>query len=182
MKTLIFNNAAGIDVRYKTDLMGNNHGLFTVMTIEGLDTLAEEKLLQFQQLVYNFPDFQKFAEDNNLNFIVQEPNGAVKLYTEEIPVSIVVDENGLAFVDSVVLLSASSNAVELLGDAPFTVDGAATTEGDHVVLNWITATVLGNVLTVVGTPPSAATFLGSVKVQGNYGDAIWVDFSITATT
>lgn len=82
MKTLIFRNAEGVDVRYKTDLIGENRGKFTVMSIEGLDTVEEEKLLQFQQLVYDFNDFKKFAVDNNLTLVIQEPSSQENINLE----------------------------------------------------------------------------------------------------
>jgi len=74
MKTFIFKNQSGIDVRYKVDIIGNQKGAFTVMEIQGLDTVEEQKLLLFKQLNYNYPEFKKFAKDNNLTLLVEEPS------------------------------------------------------------------------------------------------------------
>ena len=92
MKTLILKNESGIDVRYKADIIGNQKGAFTVMEITGLDRLDEMGLFAFKQLPYDFASFEKFAIDNNLTFITEEPSGREVVVLQKFTVSF--DSNG----------------------------------------------------------------------------------------
>lgn len=66
MATLIFSNANGVNVTYKTDLLKGNSGLFTVMTTEGLSEAEIEHGLDFRSLPYDLAAFKTFAQTHNL--------------------------------------------------------------------------------------------------------------------
>ncbi|HPT08757.1 MAG TPA: hypothetical protein PLE28_03645 [bacterium] len=66
MATLIFSNANGVNVTYKTDLLKGNSGLFTVMTTEGLSEAEIEHGLDFRSLPYDLAAFKTFAQAHNL--------------------------------------------------------------------------------------------------------------------
>lgn len=102
MNTLQFTNSTGVGVAYKTDIIGNQMGKFTVSEVIGLDTIDEQRLFQFAQLPYDFAEFKKFAVDNNLRFTVVRSNSTEVINTEKYTATFDVD-GGTPEVDSVIL-------------------------------------------------------------------------------
>lgn len=102
MNTLQFTTSTGIDVAYKTDIIGNQRGKFTVSQVVGLDTVDEQMLFQFKQLPYDFVEFKKFAIDNNLKFTVVRLDSTEVINTEKYTATFDV-AGGTPEVDSVIL-------------------------------------------------------------------------------
>lgn len=81
MKTLTFTDNDQVRVSYKTDLISETQQNFTVMEVFGLDTIEEKKQFLFQQLPSNLPAFRKFAEDNELELVMDDNHSLETLVT-----------------------------------------------------------------------------------------------------
>lgn len=87
MKDLRFYGTVGeaqVDVTFRTDLLSNDGSNFTVSQIKTgtefdvNDVKSDEvlSLFPFQRREYDLGQFKEFAEDNNLNLSIANPDGS----------------------------------------------------------------------------------------------------------